>query len=111
MSSNISTLRAELEQDTRAAAQRWVRRLRILYTIIAIYLVFSVMWFAIDMADGTEDIWFYWPMLGTGVGVAVAAISLLGVGGVLGTDWEKRQINRYLDAHRADTTDSTRPDV
>jgi 2TM domain len=65
----------------RDEARRWVRRLRILYTVVGIYLVLSLMWFAIDMADGTESIWFYWPMLGTGVVVAVVAVVMLGVGG------------------------------
>ena len=55
------------------------------------------MWFAIDMADGTESLWFYWPMLGTGIIVAVTAVVLLGVGGLFGADWERRRIDRYLE--------------
>ena len=78
------------ELDLRVEAQRWVRRKRILYTILGIYAVLSLMWFAIDMADGTENLWFYWPMLGTGVTVAVTAIILLGIGGPFGVDWEER---------------------
>lgn len=83
----------------REEARRWVRKLRILYTILGIYAVLSLMWFAIDMADGTEDLWFYWPMLGTGVAVAIASVVLVGVGGVFGADWERRQIDRYLRQH------------
>jgi membrane protein YdbS with pleckstrin-like domain len=84
-------------QAEREEARRYVRRLRILYTILGIYLVLSVMWFAIDMADGTESIWFYWPMLGTGIIVAVTAVVLLGIGGLFGADWERRRIDRYLE--------------
>jgi hypothetical protein len=80
----------------RAEAKRWVRRKRILYTIIGIYAVLSLMWFAIDMADGTESLWFYWPMLGTGVAVVVIAIVLLGIGGLFGLGWEQRQVERYV---------------
>jgi uncharacterized membrane protein YuzA (DUF378 family) len=80
----------------RAEAQRWVRRKRILYTILGIYAVLSLMWFAIDMADGTESLWFYWPMLGTGVAVVVIAIVLLGIGGLFGLGWEQRQVERYV---------------
>jgi len=86
-------------QRAREEARRWVRRLRILYTILGIYLVLSLMWFAIDMADGTEDIWFYWPMLGTGIAVAVVAVVLLGVGGLFGAEWERRRVDRYLERH------------
>jgi uncharacterized membrane protein YccC len=77
-----------------------VRRKRILYTILGIYAVLSLMWFLIDMADGTESLWFYWPMLGTGAAVAVAAVAMFGIGGLLGADWERRQVQRYLDQRR-----------
>lgn len=88
-------------KDVREEARRWVRRKRIMYTILAVYAALSLMWFTIDMADGTEDIWFYWPMFGTGIGVVAAAIGLLGVGGVLGVDWERRQVDRYVERHGA----------
>ena len=100
MSSDLPAPQPEPEpQHHRAEAQRWVRRLRILYTILGIYAVFSLMWFAIDMADGTESLWFYWPMLGTGLAVAVTAIVLVGVGGLFGADWENRKMQRYLHQH------------
>ena len=97
-------------QHLRADAHRWVRRLRVLYTILGIYAAFSLMWFAIDMADGTESLWFYWPMLGTGLAVAVTAIVLVGIGGPFGADWENRKVERYLRQHRGrDETGSLAP--
>jgi two-component system, LytTR family, sensor kinase len=87
----------ELEAtDLRAEARRWVRKKRILYTILGIYAVLSIMWFALDMADGTESLWFYWPMLGAGIVVAVTAVVIFGVGGLLGVGWEQRQIEHYV---------------
>jgi hypothetical protein len=101
MSSNIPASGPDPEShDLRAEAHRWVRRKRILYTILGIYAVLSLMWFAIDMADGTENLWFYWPMLGTGVIVAITSVVLVGVGGLFGAAWEQRQIDRYVQQHR-----------
>ena len=54
------------------------------------------MWLAIDLLDDSSSFWFYWPMLGSGIGVAVAAIVLLGVGGLFGVEWERREIDKYL---------------
>jgi uncharacterized membrane protein YccC len=87
-------------EAARKEALRWVRRKRILYTILGVYAVLSLMWFLIDMADGTGSLWFYWPMLGTGAAVAVAAVAMFGMGGLLGADWERRQVQRYMVQHR-----------
>jgi hypothetical protein len=102
MSSSTRTPQWEPEwKQLDSDAQRWVRKRRILYTILAIYAVLSLMWFAIDMADGTESLWFYWPMMGTGIAVAITAVVLLGVGGLFGIDWEQRQVERYIQQRRS----------
>jgi len=36
------------------------------------------------------------PMLGTGIAVAITGIVLLGIGGLLGAEWERREIDKYL---------------
>jgi 2TM domain len=77
-------------------ARRYVRRKRILYTVVGIWIVLSLMWFAIDMLDDSSSLWFYWPMLGTGIGVVITAIVLLGIGGLFGVDWERREMDKYL---------------
>ena len=68
-------------EEAREEARRYVRRKRILYTVVGIWLALSLMWFTIDLLDDSSSFWFYWPMLGTGIGVAITAIVLLGIGG------------------------------
>jgi 2TM domain len=68
------------------------------------------MWLAIDMTDGTESLWFYWPMLGTGLAVAVTAIVLVGIGGLFGADWENRKVERYLTSTEAGTVSGNHAD-
>ena len=77
-------------------ARRHVRRKRIFYTVLGIWIALSLMWFAIDMLDDSSSVWFYWPMLGTGIGVAVTGLVLLGLGGLFGADWERREIDKYV---------------
>lgn len=82
--------------EAREEARRYVRRKRILYTVVGIWLALSLMWFAIDLFDDSSSWWFYWPMLGTGIGVVITAIVLLGIGGLFGLDWERRETDKYL---------------
>jgi hypothetical protein len=99
--------------DALADARRWVRRKRIFATIVAIYLALSLMWFVIDMLDDSSGLWFYWPMLGAGLAVVITGIGLFGLGGLFGADWERRQIDKYLerrsDRERAGRWLLTRP--
>jgi len=77
-------------------ARRYVRRKRIFYLVLGIYLALSVMWFLLDLADDRDLSWFWWPMLGAGIGVAITGFVLVGVGGLFGADWERRQVEQYL---------------
>ena len=83
--------------DRQQAARRLVRRKRRFYTILAIYLALCLLWFAIDLLTGTDDLWFYWPVLGAGLIVAVIGIAMFGIGGLFPADWERRQVDKYLE--------------
>jgi 2TM domain len=87
---------AESASEALQEARRYVRRKRILYTVVGIWLALSLMWLTIDLLDDSSSFWFYWPMLGTGIGVAITAIVLLGIGGLFGVDWERREVDKYL---------------
>ncbi|HET6791784.1 MAG TPA: 2TM domain-containing protein [Actinomycetota bacterium] len=82
----------------RDEARRWVRRKRVFYLVLLAYLSLSVVWFSIDALTGSGW-WFYWPMLGVGIGVAIYGVVMLGAGGLFGTEWERRQIDRYVEGH------------
>jgi TctA family transporter len=83
--------------DRQEAARRFVRRKRRFYTVLVVYLALSLLWFVIDLLTGTDDLWFYWPVLGAGVIVAVIGIAMFGLGGLFGGDWEQRQVDKYLE--------------
>jgi hypothetical protein len=83
----------------RDEAHRWVRRKRVFYLVLLAYLALSVVWFSIDALTGSGSWWFYWPVLGVGIGVAIYGVVMLGAGGRFGAEWERRQVDRYLESH------------
>jgi hypothetical protein len=83
--------------DAREEARRWVRRKGNFYRVVVVYLALCVLWFVIDMLTGTDDLWFYWPVLGAGIIVAIIGIAMFGVSGLFGSDWERRQVDRHLE--------------
>ena len=82
--------------ESLAESRRHVRRKSFLYTVVVIWIAFCPLWFAIEMLDYGSSIWSYWPMLGTGTGVLITAIVLLGTGRLFGADCERRQEAKYL---------------
>jgi TctA family transporter len=83
--------------DRQQAARRFVQRKRRFYTVLVVYLALSLLWFVIDLLTGTDDLWFYWPVLGAGLIVAVIGIAMFGISGLFGGDWERRQVDKYLE--------------
>ena len=88
--------KSAISNESLDEARRFVRRKRVFYTVLGVWIALSLMWFGIDLADDSSSYWFYWPMLGTGIAVAITGIVLLGVGGLFGADWERRQVDKYL---------------
>jgi hypothetical protein len=82
--------------SAREEARQWVRRKGRFYGVLVVYVVLSVLWVTIDLVTG-GDLWFYWPMLGFGVVVAVIDLIMFGVGSLFGADWERRQVDRYVE--------------
>lgn len=93
----------------REEAVRRVRRKRRFLTVVAVYAALSVLWFLIDMLTGTDDLWFYWPVLGAGIIVAVVGIAMFGIEGMFGRDWERRQVDRYLERRGRTPNGGDRP--
>jgi hypothetical protein len=46
-------------------------------------------------------------MLGTGLGVVVTGVGLFGLGGLLWADWERRQIEKYVEQQNGPTLQET----
>jgi hypothetical protein len=87
---------SDMSSESLEEARRYVRRKRIFFTVLGVWVALCVMWSLIDLSDDSSSWWFYWPMLGTGIGVAITGVVLLGIGRLFGAEWERREIDKYL---------------
>jgi len=89
------------EADDRDAYQRARARaqeLKAFYGVIALYVVVNIVLFVIDMLT-TGGTWFYWPLLGWGIGMAAWGVEIYGVWGRFGRDWEERKTREFMERH------------
>ncbi len=80
-------------------ALKQAREIRGFYNHLLIYVVVNVFIFAIDWFSEPGEWWFFWPLLGWGIGVAVHGLNtFLGTRG-FGVDWEERKARELMDKH------------
>lgn len=60
------------------------------YCLVIPFLIF------INLKTVPEYQWFWWPMLGWGIGVASHALQVFGIG----RDWEEKQIRKIMEKEK-----------
>jgi hypothetical protein len=86
------------EQQRYERARARVQALKGFYVHAAVFLVVNAGLFGINVLVGGPW-WFYWPLIGWGIGLGVHALAVFGFGGggPLGRDWEERKVREMLD--------------
>jgi hypothetical protein len=82
-------------------AQARVKELKGFYTHATAYVLVNIGLLVINLLTG-GGWWFYWPLLGWGIGLGVHALSVFGFsgGGPWGQDWEERKTRELMDRDR-----------
>ena len=82
-------------------AKKRVRDTRDLYVHIGVYVIVNAALFAINMITSPDTLWFFWPLLGWGVGLALHIFSFVTEGGLLGPEWEERKVREIMEQQEA----------
>lgn len=82
--------------DRYEIARKRVEELKGLYIHLAVYITVNLGLFIIDAVQG-GDWWFFWPVLGWGIGLFAHAVAVFFETGSIMTGWEKRKIEQYVD--------------
>ncbi len=77
-------------------ARRQVCRLRGFYHHLAVFALVNSLLAAIDLATSPERLWFYWPLLGWGIWMALHAWGTFARNRWLGRDWEERKVRELM---------------
>ncbi len=77
-------------------AKRRVGVLKGFYIHLFNYIGVMLLLFFIDFLTGGVW-WFYWPLLGWGIGIMAHWFSVFGIGGFLGSDWEEKKIKHLMN--------------
>jgi hypothetical protein len=89
------------EQDARyKQAKERVEEVKGFYAHLAVYAIVNAGLFLINLAAGGGHWWFYWPLVGWGVGLAIHAVMVFAIEGPRGRAWEERKIRELMEHDR-----------
>ncbi|REC42223.1 2TM domain-containing protein [Chryseobacterium pennipullorum] len=77
-------------------ASKRVKALKDFYGNLASYCIIIPFLAILNLLTSPEHLWFFWPMLGWGIGVAFHAVSVFGVG----KDWEEKKIKQLMEEEK-----------
>jgi hypothetical protein len=80
-------------------ARERVQAIKGFYIHASAYVLVNIALFVINFLVG-GGWWFYWPLIGWGIGLGVHALSVFGFGGPWGREWEERKTREFMDRDR-----------
>jgi hypothetical protein len=83
-------------------AQKRVEALKGFYIHLGVYLIVNVFLFLLNIITAPEELWFYWVLLGWGIGLAAHAFTVFGTDRLLGSDWEEKKIREIMEKEEMD---------
>ena len=78
-------------------AKKRVAALRGFRVHLTVYLIVNTGLFLLDVITSPSSFWFFWPLMGWGIGVAMHALNVYGFEGRFETDWEERKIKEIME--------------
>ncbi len=80
------------------AAKR-VKEIKGFYGNLTSYCLVIPFLIVLNVITSPGHLWFFWPMLGWGIGLAAHGINTFGIG----KDWEEKKIKQLMEEERRNT--------
>ena len=87
----------QFDSEKYEKAKKRVKELKGFYSHLASYVAVIPVLIFINLFFSPMHIWFYWPMLGWGVGLLFHAVGVFNMFAFLGKEWEQNKINEILE--------------
>ncbi len=87
-------------EDRYFKARKRVEQIKGFYGNLIAYVVVNIGLLTINLLTSPEYLWFFWPMLGWGIGVFFHGMSVFNYMPFLGKDWEEQKIKEFMEKEK-----------
>ena len=85
------------EQERYERARKRVEDIKGFYTHLVVYVLVNLGLFILNLVTERGQYWFFFPLIGWGIGLVAHGVSVFGPGWFWGPDWEDRKIKELMD--------------
>ena len=88
------------EEERYYYARKKVNDIKGFYGNLIAYIVFNLFFLILNLLTSPSHLWFYWPLLGWGVGVLFHGMKVFGYSPFFGKDLEERKIKEFMEKEK-----------
>ncbi|SHG94890.1 2TM domain-containing protein [Flavobacterium fluvii] len=85
------------EEERYYAAKKRVEEIKGFYGNLIAYVVVNMGLMVINLLTSPAYLWFFWPMLGWGIGVVFHGLKVFNYMPFFGKEWEEKKIKEFMD--------------
>lgn len=81
-------------------AKKQVEEIKGFYGNLVAYIVMNIFLLIINLRYSPQHLWFFWPMLGWGIGLIFHGMKAFNYSPFLGKNWEERKLKEFMDQEK-----------
>ena len=98
-----------MKEDSKyKSARERVEEIKAFYVHLFIYIIVNVGLILVNVLTSPYSLWFYWPLMGWGIGLVAHAFSVFGIRGMFGKEWEEKKIKEILEKEKKTVKKTTK---
>lgn len=88
-------------------AKKEVDKIKGFYGNLVSYIFVNIGLLILNLVTSPDHLWFYWPLLGWGVGVFFHGMKVFNYMPFLGKDWEEQKIKEFMKKEKENQSKET----
>jgi hypothetical protein len=85
------------EEERYYKAKKRVEEIKGFYGNLISYIVVNSFLLVLNLVTSPQYLWFFWPLLGWGIGVLFHGLKVFNYSPFFNKEWEERKIKEYMD--------------
>ena len=88
------------EEERYFKARKRVEEIKGFYGNLIAYVVVNIGLMVLNLLTSPGYLWFFWPMLGWGIGVLFHGMKVFNYMPFFGKDWEEKKIQEFMEKEK-----------